>query len=158
MSIVKFNKRMKIVIQSKIVSLHYTVLFLFIVSLCFIISSIFIYSSTSKSIKNTVKTEAIIVSIINDNFGESRIYHVFIEYRVDNKKYNNELNTYKSNMEEGDSISIRYQIDNPNSIIYAKNDYLFFWSFFSIGLITLFAWYYNLRSYRKLKRLSKNKR
>ena len=68
--------------------------------------------------QNYVKTDAVIQRIESnfDAADDSTNHTVFVSYSVDGKSYENELGEYKATFSEGQTVSIRYNPDNPNDI------------------------------------------
>lgn len=92
---------------------------------------------------NNVKidTTAVITEITTrrDSDGDTH-YDVFVEYDVDGKRYESELNFYSSGYYEGKAIDIYYLEKNPNEVGTHSGDYMVFMFpafgllFFSIGI------------------------
>lgn len=51
-----------------------------------------------------------------DTEGSNYTYHVFINFTVDGKEYNTELGEYNASMNEGDTIDIVYNPEDPTKV------------------------------------------
>ena len=87
-----------------------------IIGTFFFIVGLFVCSSMFNT-ENKIYTTAIITDIVSytDSNGDTS-YDVFVEYEVDGKKYESELNMYSITFSEGKEIEIFYDKDNPNKI------------------------------------------
>ena len=75
--------------------------------------------------KNSVETTANIISIDKnyneyDGDGYEKNHQVFVEYEVDGKIYQSELNAYSSEFEVGKQVDILYNENNVTEIVYAN--------------------------------------
>ncbi len=92
----------------------------FLAGILLVIASIMTYAGDKQFEANADKTMATITEI--DTYrtrsnGKTRTRHnVFVEYEVDGKTYNRELNYYTSSMYEGKEIEVMYNPDNPADI------------------------------------------
>jgi hypothetical protein len=120
--------------------------------ICFLIACASEFFNTQRLIGGKLKTEASIVSITMESYGSTKLYEVFVEYEVDNRRYTNQLNTYSSNMDEGDTVPIRYSPENPNFIAYAKNEFLSFWIFLVLGIIASAISVNAFKAYRRIQK------
>lgn len=109
----------------------------FLVGVLLVIVSTVIFVGNKQFEANSEKTMAVITEI--DTYrtrsnGETETRHdVFIEYEVDGKTYNRELNNYSSSMYEGKEIEVMYNPDNPAD---ARADDGFAWVILAImGLV-----------------------
>ncbi|MDD4000263.1 MAG: DUF3592 domain-containing protein [Bacilli bacterium] len=151
MPVVKFSKNKKIVIQDRRLTFFFSSIFLLIFSIVFIFSSIFIFFETKNTFEDSGVTEAKIISIKSEGSGEEKMYEVLVEYSVNNQKYQNRINFYKSSFKKGDIISIRYNTQNPNNIIYAENIYFLPICFLAIGLIAFVISALAFKKYKELR-------
>ena len=88
----------------------------FLISVGLLLTGLFLAHRSDGFVNNGVKVQATITDINVDRTGNSNSYHVYVEYEVDGKTYNNELGTYYSGMAEGQTIDIYYLTSNPNRI------------------------------------------
>ncbi len=94
---------------------------------------------TAKQKETFVPTKATVVTIVrvkDSMSGRHTSYHhdVNIEYSVDGKTYNNKLNYYDSDIYEGRQVTILYNPENPEEIIYGELTDTFTSSFTIIGI------------------------
>ncbi len=92
----------------------------FLVGILLIIVSVFTYVGNKQFESNAEKIMATITDI--DTYrtrsnGKTKTRHnVYIEYEVDGKVYNRELNYYTSSMYEGKEIEVMYNPNNPADV------------------------------------------
>lgn len=86
---------------------------------------------------NGIKIDATIVSIVTSGLGEDEHSNAFVTYEVNGIIYKTELDRYSDEMQEGQTIPIRYMPDNPNKIAYGKNEYFESWMFIMASAICI---------------------
>lgn len=89
-----------------------------ILGIVLIILGINVYAVNTKLPSDFAKTTGQIVSIDSYNIKGKELYSVLVRYEVNGEKYNNRLDYYDSNMNEGDEINIGYNVESVNDITY----------------------------------------
>jgi len=71
--------------------------------------------------KDYIKTTGVITEIDINGSGDDTEYHVFVEYKIEGKRYNEELGTYASSYKVGKELDIRYNPEDYTMIDVAGN-------------------------------------
>ena len=93
--------------------------------------------------KTAIETTATITNIYSHTNSDGDTDHtVYVEYTIDGVKYNEQLDIYKTNMQEGQSVQILYSPQNPQKISAVSSGTFFFMIpfgaiFFLIGFIPI---------------------
>lgn len=86
-----------------------------IIGIGLIIGGIFSIKNSKEFMENAIETYAIITDIQTSRDSDGDIDHdVFVEFEVNGKKYDGELDSYTSGMHEGGTTLIYYNPNNPN--------------------------------------------
>lgn len=115
----------------------FAIVFIIIHGVLFILGSLYIYYHIDSIMKNGRETTAKIILITITGSGEDMTVSVEVEYYVDNIKYVNELGSYHSGMSEGQTVTIKYLPDDPDTIIHNENAYFSPLLFFIMGTISI---------------------
>lgn len=92
------------------------------VGIIFLIVGLTISAHNKEFLKNSQQTNAVISQIekeyYNDSDGDRKTKHsVWVKYEINGKQYEELLDYYSSDMQEGDTIIINYSPDDPSEII-----------------------------------------
>lgn len=90
----------------------------FIIGVVFAAIGVMMHVHNTNFKENALTTNGTIIDIrtYTDSDGDTS-HDVFVEYYVDGVLYDGELNYYTSSMEEGDSVKIYYDPNNPGDFI-----------------------------------------
>lgn len=128
------------------------IILIFIVAIGLFVAGFFLNKNTNSIVDNGVKTQATITQITVSGYNDNRDYHVYVEYTVDGQSYNNELGTYYTGMEEGQTIDIWYLKTDPNQITEGTtSNYISIITYSFGGLLVLVG---GFRLWVKVRRLS----
>ncbi len=133
------NARNKFVFASVSVATVFGYILFYIIALAFIFFSVL--SLTSEPVEYG-KTEGIIVEIRDCGYNfstESNDYKVFVTYEVEGVTYAHILyNEYNSFMDEGDTVTVLYNLNDPNNITSPGGKYLPY-IFLGVGIVVIFV-------------------
>lgn len=92
-----------------------------ICGIVFTLVGVYLSSRSAEFKKNGIAVQAKIVDIekYNDSKGKEEI-SVYVIYSVQNTSYTKKLDYYSDGLREGDTITILYLPDDPNTITYSK--------------------------------------
>ncbi len=131
--------------KGKIVGIVFGIILAVASLITILVGIIFVNLSNSISESEAAKketflpTEATIVNMVRvkDSIGGAYTdhdWHVYIEFDIDGRTYNTELNYYNSDLYNGQKVNILYNPDNPEEIVYEKNSEIVSSSFTAIGI------------------------
>lgn len=63
--------------------------------------------------KTCESTQAVITDIYASGHGDSRTYHVIVDYQVDGENYSGQLGYYNSSMRRGQTVTVYYDPKDP---------------------------------------------
>jgi len=106
-----------------------------IVGIAFLVAGMVSFSFINNFKENAIEHTAIITDIHRNRGADSDETTVYVEYFVEGKKYEQQLDFYSSGMSVGDEVKIYYNPDNPNKI---QSDSTIIFSIMFLGMGGLF--------------------